>query len=135
MRLVHDGQLAGLSRRTPVQFARYWPETPNAQLTAFYDSLLAALPKTAIGCGDVQFRNTEVPSCFAIQWQEQAGAKTLVLVNMAQTRAAFSLQEGGIPWAATSVFSDPESNWTPAPGGLQVTLSACGYQVLELRRQ
>jgi glycosidase len=40
MRLLHDGQLTGRRRRDPVQFARYWPEPPDPEITAFHDALL-----------------------------------------------------------------------------------------------
>jgi glycosidase len=42
MRLLHDGQLTGRKRRTPVQFARYWPEAPDLEITNFYRELLQA---------------------------------------------------------------------------------------------
>ena len=41
MRLLHDGQLTGRKRRAPVQFARYWPEPPDPEITDFYQKLLA----------------------------------------------------------------------------------------------
>ncbi len=42
MRLLHDRQLTGRKRRAPVQFARYWPEPPDLEITDFYQTLLAA---------------------------------------------------------------------------------------------
>jgi glycosidase len=41
VRLLHDGQLTGRKRRLPVQFARYWPEPPDPEITAFYQTLLS----------------------------------------------------------------------------------------------
>jgi glycosidase len=42
MRLLHDGQLTGRKRRAPVQWARYWPEPPDPEITDFYQTLLSA---------------------------------------------------------------------------------------------
>jgi glycosidase len=42
MRLLHDGQLTGRKRPAPVQFARYWPEPPDPEITDFYQTLLCA---------------------------------------------------------------------------------------------
>jgi glycosidase len=40
MRLLHDGQLTGRKWRAPVQFARYWPEPPDPDITDYYETLL-----------------------------------------------------------------------------------------------
>lgn len=40
MRLFYDGQLIGRRRRTPVQFARYWPEAPDPEIIALHRELL-----------------------------------------------------------------------------------------------
>ena len=40
MRLLLHGQLVGRKRRLPVQFIRYWPEPPDAEITEFYQALL-----------------------------------------------------------------------------------------------
>jgi hypothetical protein len=42
MRLLYDGQLTGRKRRSPVQFARYWPEASDPEITDLYQTLLSA---------------------------------------------------------------------------------------------
>jgi glycosidase len=44
MRLLHDGQLTGRKRRSPVQFTRYWPEAPDLEIADFYQKLLSTRP-------------------------------------------------------------------------------------------
>ncbi|HZM03117.1 MAG TPA: alpha-amylase family glycosyl hydrolase [Candidatus Saccharimonadales bacterium] len=40
MRLIYDGQIEGRRLRTPVQLARYLPETGHPEIAAFYEELL-----------------------------------------------------------------------------------------------
>jgi hypothetical protein len=134
LRLLHDGQLAGRRRRTPVQFARYWPETPDPEITSFYDRLLALLPQTAVGRGEMEFCQTGLPHCFVMKWQADAGRLTLVSVNLAPHPAAFPLRDLQPGWEIRSLFADPESAWSWQDAVLQNDLAAHGFLMLELRR-
>jgi hypothetical protein len=134
LRLLHDGQLDGRRRRTPVQFARYWPETPDPEIASFYDRLLSLLPETAIGRGDVEFCDAGLPHCFVMKWKAEAGHLTLVSVNLVPHRAAFQLPDLGPDWETRSLFADPDSAWSWKDAVLQNDLAAHGYQWLDLRR-
>jgi len=130
MRLLLDGQLAGAVRRTPVQFARYWPENGNPEMAAFYDRLLSVLPQTAIGGGEMQLCETGVPHCFAMKWKSDAGGITLAAVNLAPQAAGFQIRELEPGCDFTTVFSDTHSTWSWRDGVLQINLAGGGFELL-----
>jgi glycosidase len=132
LRLLHDGQLTGAQRRSPVQFADYWPETANPDIAAFYERLLGLLPQTAIGHGEMEFCETGLPHCFAMKWSD-AGRINLVLVNLAAQSAHFQLQDFGSTHDVATVCSDSDSTWNYKDGRLDIRLAACGFELLELR--
>ena len=133
LRFLHDGQWAGNTRRTPVQFADYWPEPANRDLAAFYNELLALLPQTAIGRGDMEFCETGLPHCFAMKWKDDAGRLALAAVNLAPHRAEFQIRglEPGRKMAI--IYSDPGSTWSWRSGNLHIDLASCGFELLEWR--
>ncbi len=51
MKLMHEGQLDGALHRLPVQLARRPRETPNCEIRAMYDELLAFLRSTRVERG------------------------------------------------------------------------------------
>jgi hypothetical protein len=96
MRLLHDGQREGRRRRTPVQFSRYWPETPDAEATAIHDALYSALARTSIGRGEAKFLaaksatgdGADLSGCFVIHWESSEG-ETLAAINMSAQQRPF----------------------------------------------
>jgi hypothetical protein len=133
LRLLHDGQLAAKTRHTPVQFADYWPEPANPEMTAFYDHLLALLPQTGLGRGEMEFCETGLAHCFAMKWKKDGGPLTLAAVNLAPQRADFQIRELEPGSEITNVYSDTVSTWSWRDGGLHFDLAACGFQLVELR--
>jgi hypothetical protein len=134
LRLLYGGQLAGRRRRTPVQFARYWPESPDPEIASFYDRLLSWLPETAVGRGEMEFCQTGLPHCFVMKWQADPARVTLVSVNLAPHRAGFELRDLGPGGEIRSIFADPDSTWSRQGAVLQNDLAAHGFQCLEWRR-
>jgi hypothetical protein len=132
LRLLYDGQLAGARKRTPVQFADYWPEPGNPEITAFYDQLLGLLPQTAIGRGEMEFCDTGLPHCFAMKWKNDSGGLDLVLVNLALQPASFQLQRLYPGSEIAKLHSDTDSTWSWAVGDLHVDLGPCGFELLQL---
>jgi len=130
-RLLHDGQLTGARQRTPVQFAEYWPESPNEEVTAFYDHLLSLLPQTVIGRGEMEFCDTGLPQCFAVKWKDTSRI-SLVLVNLASESASFQLRGFGSEYGVAKSYSDPISTSNLVGGFLDIRLAANGFQLLEL---
>jgi glycosidase len=132
LRLLYDGQLAGARKRTPVQFACYWPEPRDSDTAAFYDHLLVLLPQTAIGRGEMEFCDTGLPHCFAMKWKNDSGRLNLVLVNLAPQRAGFQISQLTPEGEIASLYSDGGSTWNWKDGVLHIDLAACGFELLEL---
>jgi len=132
MRLLHDGQLTGKTRRTPVQFADYWPEPANPETTTFYEHLLALLSQTAIGLGEMEFCETGLAHCFAMKWKQDGARLDIAVVNLATQRAEFQIQ--GLPGGCDikNIFSDNVSTWNWREASLHFDLAACGFGLIEL---
>jgi glycosidase len=133
LRLLHDGQLSGARRRTPVQFADYWPETGDPEMTAFYDHLPSLLSQTIIGRGEMEFCDTGLPPCFAMKWKAGSGRLNLVLVNLASQRASFQIQELKRGMEIANLYSHNDSTWVWRGENLHIDLAPCGFELLELR--
>lgn len=58
MRLLHQGQLEGYSRRLPVQLLRRYDEAGDERIGQFYQRLSHALRNPAITCGNFELLNT-----------------------------------------------------------------------------
>jgi len=127
MRLLYDGQESGIRRRAPVQFARAWPESPNPEITAFYDQLLTLLPRTAIGNGEMEFCETGLPHCFALKWKNETRRPALATVNLSSQPATFQISHTAGPIAC--LFSDAASRWEHKDTTLSLTLAPCGWQL------
>jgi hypothetical protein len=132
LRLLHDGQTIGKKRHVPVQLASYWPESDRGEITGFYERLLAALPQTAIGGGEMEFCETGISHCFAMKWKDDAGRLTLALANLAPQRADFQIRELGSGGKLADIFSDPDSTWNWMDGKLHFNLAPHGFALLEL---
>jgi hypothetical protein len=135
MRLLYDGQSLGKKQRTPVQFARYWPEPPDPATAAFYDALLSALPQAVIGQATAEFLDSESAACCVIKWKSEEARWCLVVVNLGDQRVQFgvpSLEPG--PWRMRTLFADSDSTWNRAGGPLQIDLAPDGFLLLELAR-
>jgi hypothetical protein len=133
LRLLHDGQMEGKRRRAPAQFARYWPETGNADIATFYDQLLLLLPRTAIGRGEMEFCDTGLAPCFAMKWRNSAGRLDLMLVNLAPERACCQNSTPKPESEIANLFSDPDSTWSWSAGELHIDLAPCGFELLQWR--
>jgi hypothetical protein len=133
LRLMHEGQSAGHSRHTPVQFACHWPEAGHPEMTAFYERLFSSLARTAIGTGEMEFRETGLPHCFAMKWKSEAGRISLAVVNLAPQRADFQIQELEMGGESTGIFSDIDSTWHWRDGRLHIHLAGHGFALIELR--
>ncbi len=135
MRMLHDGQLSGRKRRTPVQLARYWPEADDPATAAFYGALLGALRQSVIGGTRVEFLETETAGSIVMRWKGEGGRWSVVAVNLTGEAARFgvaALEPG--PWRMRTIFADAETRWNRAGGPLQIELAADGYLLLELAR-
>jgi glycosidase len=128
MRLLHDGQLDGARIHVPVQLGRRPQEAPDADIAALYRQLLDTLAATAIGRGthrilaplpaaatDESFQNVIV-----IEWQTQAGACDLVVVNLSSQAARFRIsQPGNLPGTHRWRLRDLAAPLDAPPGDLQ----------------
>ncbi|MBI4323940.1 MAG: alpha-amylase [Chloroflexi bacterium] len=111
MRLLHEGQLAGARRFTPVQMGRRLPEPPQSEITALYEKMLALIQATAIGRGHanvlmprrVRADNPTAENIVVVQWQSVGPAFDLVAVNLASHRSQCYVQPSVPGWA--------EHNW------------------------
>ncbi|MBI5386809.1 MAG: alpha-amylase [Verrucomicrobia bacterium] len=91
LRLLHEGQITGATKRVSVHCGRRPVEAPNPKIAAWYERLLTALPTTLVGRGSGEVIHTERawdrnPTCenfVVIQWQGDAPAFDLVVVNLA----------------------------------------------------
>jgi hypothetical protein len=101
-------------------------------MTAFYDTLLSLLPKSAVGRGEMEFCATGLTHCFAIKWTDKSSRISLVAVNLAPQRACFQVQ-GLAGYEIADVFSDGKSTWKRKGGILHIDLAACGFDLVELR--
>ncbi|MDB6032587.1 MAG: Alpha amylase catalytic region [Verrucomicrobiales bacterium] len=118
LRLLHEGQLEGLSKRISVHLGRRPPDDPSHEVVRFYEKLLAFLPTTFVGKGrwrlleaDPEMSGGSVPSgVLFIQWQSAADAFDVVAVNLSAESAACRVQLPGAQntlkgWICTSEFS------------------------------
>jgi hypothetical protein len=131
LRLLHDGQLSGNARRTPVQFADYWPESGDLEMANFYEHLLPVISQTAIGRGKMEFCETGLPSCFAMKWTADGGRISLAAVNLAPQPAEFQIREPAPGGKMASIYSDGASTWNWGNEGLHLRLAPCGFELLE----
>ena len=95
MRFLHEGQLTGARLRTPVQLVRRAREPEQPEVRKNYEALLSLLPRTAVGQGSGELlkpraawtENRTAENFVIVQWQAQASAFDLVVVNLAAHRS------------------------------------------------
>ncbi len=95
LRLLHEGQLTGATLRPPVQLARRMREPANPEITRFYQEMLGALPRSAVGAGEgILLRpraawagNPTAQNLLLVQWQTRPPEFDLVVVNLAPHRS------------------------------------------------
>jgi hypothetical protein len=95
MRFLHEGQLTGARRKTPVQLARRSEEPRQAEITNFYNQLLATLRASAVGQGRGQLLrpraawsgNPTAQNFVIVQWQSRTPGFEVVAVNLAPHRS------------------------------------------------
>jgi hypothetical protein len=95
LRFLHDGQLTGARVKIPVQLARRCVEPMAEEVAGIYKQLLATLPRTAVGRGDAHVLtpraawpdNPTAQNFIIVQWQTEATAFDLVVVNLAAHRS------------------------------------------------
>jgi hypothetical protein len=131
LRMLHDGQLAGKTHRTPVQFADYWPEHGNAETAEFYDHLLGFLAQTSVGQGEMQYCETGLAHCFAMKWKKNGGLFHLAAVNLAPKRAEFQIDDVSAACEMRHIYSGGHSTWAGQSEALHISLDACGFALLE----
>jgi hypothetical protein len=131
LRMLHDGQLAGKTHRTPVQFADYWPEHGNAETAEFYDHLLGFLAQTSVGQGEMQYCETGLAHCFAMKWKKNGGLFHLAAVNLAPKRAEFQIDDVSAACEMRHIYSGGHSTWAGKSEALHISLDACGFALLE----
>jgi hypothetical protein len=131
-RLLHDRQLVGAKRRTPVQFSDYWPEPADHELSDFYERLLTLLPQTVIGRGRAELCDTGLPHCFATKWRD-GGRTDLALVNLAAETAKLQFKVSESERKATKIFPDDASSWHLRRDQMEIALAAHGFALLELQ--
>jgi hypothetical protein len=95
MRFLHEGQLSGATKRTPVQLLRRAQEPVQREVQGMYEQLLRTLPETAIGQGNGLVlipcpawpENPTAQNIVVVQWQTRPDAFDLVTVNFAAHRS------------------------------------------------
>ncbi len=95
LRLLHEGQLTGNTVRVSVHCARRPPPTLDPQVRDWYEKLLGALARTAVGRGEGQAiranpawdGNPTWQSFVVFQWQGQGPGFDLAVVNLASHRS------------------------------------------------
>ncbi|MCS6988481.1 MAG: alpha-amylase family glycosyl hydrolase [Chloroherpetonaceae bacterium] len=103
MRLVHQGQIEGYSRRLPVQLLRRYDEAGDERIAQFYQRLSHALQNPAITCGNFQLLNARGDQD-VIAFARRCGdriAQTFTLVNLSDFPKEIRFE--------TDAFDDVES--------------------------
>jgi hypothetical protein len=95
MRFLHEGQLDGVREKIPVQLARRVFAPSLEQIKQFYQHLLTAISKTAVGQGRGELLKPRVAwaenptweNFVIVQWQRRSPDFDLVVVNLAGQRS------------------------------------------------
>ncbi|MFO1513528.1 MAG: alpha-amylase family glycosyl hydrolase [Verrucomicrobiota bacterium] len=95
MRFLHEGQLTGARLKLPVQLGRRPVEAVQTEIQEAYEKLLTTLKRTAVGHGvgcvlsprAAWEGNPTGQNFVVVQWQAQAPAFELVVVNLAAHRS------------------------------------------------
>jgi hypothetical protein len=119
MRLLHEGQLTGALRKTPIQLLRRFDEPANPEVERMYGTLLTTLAKSSVGQGIAELLvprpawagNPTAQDFVIVQWKAGPPEFDVVVVNLAPHRSqcyapvripALSVQE----WSLTDLLGD-----------------------------
>jgi hypothetical protein len=99
-RLIHDGQLRGLTTRLPVQLGRYPHQSDDTELVDFYQKLLAVVREETFRTGRWQLCDTRgwpdnPTSQDLIAWTWTGSTRWLVVVNLSAETASAAVS---VPW-------------------------------------
>jgi glycosidase len=127
MPLLHDGQLEGRKAFARIQMSKRPPEQPDSDLQFYYERLLLALQNTQIRKGRAEILQPAAAEpgdatqkkLIIIKWTGANQLFTLVLINLGEQRARFTLEDGnlastGLQGTAKMVFSTNGSSGLPA---------------------
>jgi hypothetical protein len=103
LRFIHQGQMEGCTRRTPVHLGRGPVEPVDSNLYGFYDRLFACMRRDEIRNGTWEllesvpaWDNNWTSDCFiSFAWRIEGTRRTLIVVNYAPHRSQCYLR---IPW-------------------------------------
>ena len=109
LRLLHDGQMAGATLRTPVQLGRRMPTPVNPVVHAMYARLLAALRTAGVGEGEGRVLQTQPAwadnptweNLVVIRWGAPDPSFALVVVNLAKHRSQCRVSLDPLPAGPT----------------------------------
>jgi hypothetical protein len=95
LRLLHEGQLTGRRHSVSVHCGRRPPESPDPEITAWYERALTALQHTEVGRGESRMLhpgpawgdNPTWQSFVSILWQGRGPQFDLVVANLASHRS------------------------------------------------
>ena len=121
MRLLHEGQLNGATKRISVHLGRRPSETPQPEISAFYEWLLKVLPSTSVGKGQSALLkpspawadNPSAQNFVIVQWQSAQPDFDLVVVNLAPhpSQCYAPLEVDGLAernWQMTNLLGDEQ---------------------------
>ena len=115
-RLVHDGQFDGRKVRLPVFLGRYPDEPADGELSAFYQTLLAALKDPVFRTGTWELCDcTGWPgndtTANLVAWSWDGDSRWLIVVNLGDADASGHVHA---PWSdlrgGTFTLTDPTTN-------------------------
>ena len=121
MRLLHEGQLTGATKRISVHLGRRPAESPQPDITAFYVRLLNVLKITSVGKGNGALLkpspawadNPSAQNFVIVQWQSAQPDFDLVVVNLAPhpSQCYAPLEIDGLAehnWQMTNLLGDEQ---------------------------
>jgi hypothetical protein len=143
-RLVHDGQFDGRKVRLPVFLGRYPDERTDGELSAFYQTLLAALKDPVFRTGTWELCDcTGWPgndtTANLVGWSWDGEHRWLIVVNLGDADASGHVHA---PWSdlrgGTFTLTDPTTNAVfersgdDLAGGLYVLLAPWSWHLLRV---
>jgi glycosidase len=133
MRLLHEGQLTGARVRASVHLRRRAVEPDDADLTAFYETLLRALRQSAVGKGEFELIEGAAAEVFAVRWRLGPNGFDLAVVNYSATASAFEMGLGKDRWIIRDLI-EPERTGT-AVENYRATIEPFATRLLRFVKQ
>jgi len=111
MRFIHEGQMTGRRLHTSVHLASCPAEADDGDIAAFYQRILAALPRTAVGSGEWNLLkaqpawgdNPTYQHIALVQWRSEPRKFDLAVVNLGAMQSQC--------YAPLNVADLSQSNW------------------------